>query len=81
MSYKPQTEEELNAEIDACFPHRPNSFTSPRRMARLASGGPMIGQCDLAKLRQAIIDNTKGDGFWIGEILLDVLEKETGFRG
>lgn len=35
----------------------------------------------LPKLRQAIIDNTKGDLFWIGEILLSELEKETGFRG
>lgn len=36
---------------------------------------------DLATLRQAIIDNTTGDLFWIGEILLGVLEQETGFKG
>lgn len=36
---------------------------------------------DLARLRQAIIDNTKGDLFWIGEILLAELAKETGFSG
>lgn len=35
----------------------------------------------LATLRQAIIDNTTGDLFWIGEILLVELEKETGFNG
>lgn len=35
----------------------------------------------LTKLRQAIIDNTQGDLFWIGEILLAELEKETGFKG
>ncbi len=35
----------------------------------------------LSTLRQAIIDNTKGDLFWIGEILLSELEKETGFNG
>lgn len=35
----------------------------------------------LSRLRQAIIDNTKGDLFWIGEILLSELEKETGFKG
>lgn len=34
---------------------------------------------ELAALRQAIIDNTHGDLFWIGEILLSELEKETGF--
>lgn len=33
----------------------------------------------LSVLRQAIIDNTHGDLFWIGEILLNELEKETGF--
>lgn len=35
----------------------------------------------LGKLRRAIIDNTRGDLFWIGEILLSELEKETGFKG
>lgn len=35
----------------------------------------------LGRLRQAIIDNTRGDLFWIGEILLVELEKETGFIG
>lgn len=36
----------------------------------------------LSRLRQAIIDNTKGeDLFWIGEILLTELAKETGFNG
>lgn len=43
------------------------------------------GRCErcaaLPRLRQAIIDNSKGDLFWIGEILLAELEKETGFRG
>lgn len=34
----------------------------------------------LGRLRQAIIDNTRGDLFWIGEILLAELEKETGFK-
>lgn len=33
----------------------------------------------LATLHQAIIDNTTGDMFWIGEILLNELQKETGF--
>lgn len=35
----------------------------------------------LGKLRRAIIDNTRGDLFWIGEILLAELAKETGFNG
>jgi hypothetical protein len=36
----------------------------------------------LGRLRQAIIDNTRSDDlFWIGEILLSELEKETGFNG
>jgi hypothetical protein len=35
----------------------------------------------LSTLRQAIIDHTRGDLFWIGEILLGELEKETGFSG
>ena len=34
---------------------------------------------ELERLRQAIIDNTKGDLFWIGEILLNELQKETGW--
>lgn len=34
----------------------------------------------LSRLRQAILDNTRGENmFWIGEILLDELKKETGF--
>lgn len=36
---------------------------------------------ELRALRQAIIDNTHGDLFWVGEILLNELEKETGFNG
>jgi hypothetical protein len=36
---------------------------------------------ELTELRNAIIENTKGDLFWIGEILLAELEKETGFKG
>ncbi len=39
------------------------------------------GKCDLAALWQAVIDNTKGDGFWLGEILLTTIEQETGFNG
>lgn len=35
----------------------------------------------LSRLWQAIKDNTKGDMFWIGEILLAELQKETGFSG
>jgi hypothetical protein len=42
--------------------------------------GPRFGT-ELSDLRQAIIDNTKGNLFWIGEILLSELEKETGFGG
>lgn len=35
---------------------------------------------ELSALRQAIIDNTRGEAmFWIGEILLDTLRRETGF--
>lgn len=33
----------------------------------------------LSVLRQAIIDNTHGHLFWIGEMLLNELQKETGF--
>ena len=40
-----------------------------------------VEQRALSTLRKAIIDNTKGDLFWIGEILLAELEKETGFAG
>lgn len=39
------------------------------------------GSCDLAALWQAIADNTKGNGFWLGEILLATIERETGFNG
>lgn len=34
----------------------------------------------LPKLWQAIVDNTKGDLFWLGEHLLDVIKTETGYR-
>lgn len=34
----------------------------------------------LSKLWNAIVENTKGDGFWIGEILLTTLEREVGFN-
>lgn len=36
---------------------------------------------ELTALREAIILHTRGDLFWIGEILLNELEKETGFNG
>jgi len=39
------------------------------------------GKPDLAALWQAVIDNTKGSGFWLGEMLLTTIEKETGFNG
>jgi hypothetical protein len=35
----------------------------------------------LSRLWQAVIDNTTGDGFWLGEILLTTIERETGFNG
>lgn len=38
------------------------------------------GKPDLAALWQAVIDNTKGSGFWLGEILLTTIERETGYR-
>lgn len=34
----------------------------------------------LSRLWKAIVDNTTGDMFWIGELLLHELEKETGFK-
>ena len=37
-------------------------------------------RCDLQKLCQAIVDHTHGDGFWIGEILLDTIKRETGYK-
>jgi hypothetical protein len=39
------------------------------------------GRPDLAVLWQAVIDSTKGGGFWLGEILLATIERETGFNG
>lgn len=43
---------------------------------------PPVGQINqLQKLWDSIVENTKGDGFWIGEILLSALEQETGFNG
>jgi hypothetical protein len=38
------------------------------------------GNDQLSKLWNAIVENTKGDGFWIGEILLTTLEREVGFN-
>jgi len=35
---------------------------------------------ELGLLWKAIVDNTNGDLFWIGEILLNELEKETGYK-
>ena len=40
----------------------------------------VVEQTALARLHKAIVDHTKGDMFWIGEILLSELEKETGFK-
>lgn len=42
---------------------------------------PARQSSQLQKLWDSIVENTHGDGFWIGEILLSVLEKETGFNG
>jgi hypothetical protein len=39
-----------------------------------------LGDDQLSKLWNAIVENTQDDGFWIGEILLHELEKETGFN-
>lgn len=50
-----------------------------RMLHEVKIGGPS-DPTSLATLWQAIVDNTKGDLFWIGEILLNELEKETGFR-
>lgn len=33
----------------------------------------------LGRLWRAIVDNTRGDLFWIGEVLLDELRRETGY--
>jgi hypothetical protein len=38
------------------------------------------GNDQLSNLWNAIVENTKGDGFWIGEILLTTLEREVGFN-
>ena len=35
--------------------------------------------CELRALWDAIVEHTKGDMFWIGEILLSELTKETGY--
>lgn len=43
--------------------------------------GDTLNRRALSRLRQAIIDNTPGDMFWIRDILLSELEKETGFNG
>jgi hypothetical protein len=43
---------------------------------------PVIAESSLPALRDAIIAHTRGsDMFWIGEILLNELKKETGFDG
>jgi hypothetical protein len=51
------------------------------RDAIIKASAPARPSDGLSSLRQAIIDNTRGDLFWIGEILLGELEKETGFKG
>lgn len=38
------------------------------------------GNCDLEALCRTIVDHTHGDGFWIGEILLSEIHKETGYK-
>lgn len=35
----------------------------------------------LSRLWQAVKENTTGDAFWLGEILLTTIERETGFDG
>lgn len=61
-----------------------NGAPAPAWLAAL-NGNPVedveAAATGLSKLRQAIIDNTRGDLFWIGGILLAELEKETGFSG
>jgi hypothetical protein len=42
--------------------------------------GPKRHDDELGRLWAAIVENTKGDLFWIGEILLAELEKETGYK-
>jgi hypothetical protein len=54
----------------AAFDHAP---TAQQRIAA-------PGNDQLSKLWNAIVENTKGDGFWIGEILLTTLEREVGFN-
>ncbi len=51
---------------------------SLQKAQRTLIGAP--GNDQLSKLWNAIVDNTKGDGFWIGEILLTTLEREVGFN-
>lgn len=49
------------------------------RMLHEVKIASIADRTSLSRLRQAIIDNTKGDLFWIGEILLAELEKATGW--
>jgi hypothetical protein len=53
------------------------------RLFTAAQGAPMPvkapGNDQLSKLWNAIVENTEGDGFWIGEILLNEITKETGY--
>lgn len=48
---------------------------------RRAFNAEQPGQSSLPALWQAIVDNTHGNLFWIGEILLAEITKETGYRG
>ena len=74
----------------AASPNRVRSCDCPTGCLYRRAGGIIVHEVkvanvkdrtSLSRLRQAIIDNTKGDLFWIGEILLAELAKETGYNG
>lgn len=72
------TEAERNTIIEQCATAAGSAGYSVRLLKTRPITSPGL---QLQALRQAIIDNSHGDGFWIGEILLSTLERETGFKG
>jgi hypothetical protein len=57
-------------------------FEMERQARNVAKPSPIKapGNDQLSKLWNAIVENTQGDGFWIGEILLTTLEREVGLN-
>lgn len=57
-------------------------LAAEKALAALQSSQPEAGESDpLVRLWKAITDNTTNESFWLAEILLNEISKETGYNG